>query len=139
MAPPPIEMPLLTLQLIPGEFAVCQLPPNEPVPAWAGTAPFSSITRTADELSVICAADWVPHGIKSDGGWQLFKLVGPFEFTAVGILTSVLAPLASAGLSTLAIATFDTDYLLVKSAQRDAAICTLETAGHCVLGVTERS
>ncbi len=125
----------LTLQLIPGEFAVCRLPPNESVPVWAGSAPFSSITRTADELSVICAADLVPADITTERGLVLFKLAGPFEFTTVGILASVLAPLASAGLSTLAVATFDTDHVLVKSVQRDAAIRILEIAGHRILRV----
>lgn len=121
-----------TLQLIPGEFAVCRLPPNESVPAWAGSALFSSITRTADELSVVCPAVLVPPGIKTETGWRLLKFVGPFDFGAVGILASVTAPLAAAGISLLALGTFDTDYVLVKAHQLDDAIRTLEAAGHAV-------
>ena len=126
-------MPGLTLQLVAGDFAVCRLSPHEPVPAWAGSAVFSSVTRTADELSIVCPAAPVPANIKAERGWRLLKFSGPFDFSAVGILASVTAPLAHAGISLLALATFDTDYVLVPAARIDEAIRTLEAAGHTVL------
>ena len=122
----------LTLQLIPGEFAVCRLPSTEPVPAWAGSAVFSSVTRTADELSIICPAAPVPAGIKAERGWRLLKVAGPLDFGAVGILAAVTAPLASAGISLLSLGTFDTDYVLVKADRLDDALRSLEAAGHTV-------
>lgn len=125
-------MPRLTLQLAVGEFAVCRLPATEPVPRWAGSAVFSSITRTADELSLICPAAQVPTDIKAERGWRLLKFRGPFEFGAVGILASVTEPLARASLSLLAVGTFDTDYVLVKSDRLDDAMRVLEAAGHTV-------
>src|SRR4051812_10498261 len=120
----------VTLQVIPGEFAVCRLPANEPVPPWANSPVFNSITRTADELSIICPATQVPPGVKREAGWQLLKFQGPFPFNAVGVLASVAAPLAAAGVSLLAVGTFDTDYVLVKSDQLKAAAAALEAAGH---------
>jgi hypothetical protein len=125
-------MPGLTLQLVAGEFAVCRLPPAEPVPAWAGPAVFSSITRTAEELSIICPAGQVPAGVRHEPGWALLKLAGPFEFGAVGILISVTEPLARAGISHLAVGTFDTDYLLIKTDRLARALPELEAAGHRV-------
>ena len=122
----------LTLQLIPGEFAVCRLPPAEPVPAWADSAVFSSVTRTTDELSIICPAAPVPAGIKAERGWRLLKVAGPLDFGAVGILAAVTAPLASAGISLLAVGTFDTDYVLVKADHLYDALRSLEAAGHTV-------
>lgn len=122
----------LTLQLIPGEFAVCRLPATAPVPAWAGSAVFSSITRTADELSIMCPAGQVPAGVKHEAGWRLLKFAGPFDFGVVGILASVAAPLAAAAISALAVATFDTDYLLVKTDRLEAAVLALTAAGHTV-------
>ena len=122
----------LTLHLLPGEFAICRLSASEAVPAWAGSSVFSSITRTADELSIICPAAQVPAGIKSDTGWRGLKFSGPFAFTETGILASVLAPLAAAKISILATATFDTDYLLVRAAQLDKARHALQQAGHKV-------
>lgn len=122
----------ITLHLLPGEFAVCRLSASEPAPAWAGSAVFSAVTRTADELSIICPAAQVPAAVKSDAGRRVLKFQGPFAFAETGILASVLAPLASAKISILATATFNTDYLLVKSPQLDAARRALEAAGHII-------
>lgn len=122
----------LALQVLAGEFAVCRLSPDAPVPAWAGPGVFSSVTRTADELSLICPAGQVPVGVKHEAGWRLLKLQGPFAFGATGILAAVLAPLATAKISVLATATFDTDYVLVKAGQLDAALGALAAAGHTV-------
>ena len=46
----------LTLDILPDKFAVCRMPPDTPVPDWAWSKGFTSVTRTEDELSVVCAA-----------------------------------------------------------------------------------
>ncbi|HYC70498.1 MAG TPA: ACT domain-containing protein [Opitutaceae bacterium] len=121
----------LTLRIHAGEYAVCRLAPHDPPPSWVTQAAgFTSITRTADELSIVCAAGGVPAAVKHDGGWALLELVGPFPFEAVGILSSVLTPLAAARVSCLTIATHDTDYVLVKAGTLAAARAALERAGH---------
>lgn len=122
-------MPALTLLLAHGEFAVCRLPPDAPVPAWAGSGVFSSVTRTTDELSILCPAVQVPAGVKHEAGWRLLKLQGPFAFTETGILAAVLTPLAAAKIGILALSTFDTDYLLVKDEKLAATVCALEAVG----------
>ncbi len=122
----------LNLRLVAGEFAVCRLPPGETVPAWASSAIFSSVTRTADELSIICPAANLPAGVKAEHGWRLVKITGPLDFGAVGVLASITTPLAQAGISLLAVGTFDTDYVLVKAAHLDEAVRRLEAAGHAV-------
>ena len=38
------------------------------------------------------------------------------DFSMVGVLASLVGPLAEAGISVFAVSTFDTDYLLVKTA-----------------------
>lgn len=124
-------MPLV-LRLIPGEFAVARLAPDAPVPTWADSPVFSAVTRTADELSLLCPANQVPADVKHERDWTLLKLQGPFAFTLTGILSSVLAPLAAAQIGILATSTFDTDYLFVKRENLAAAIRALESAGHVV-------
>lgn len=121
-----------TLQLIPGEFAVCRLPPTAAVPAWADSTVFSSVTRTGDELSIMCPAAQVPADVPHEAGWRLLKLLGPFAFTETGILASVLAPLATAQIGILAVATFDTDYVLVKAERLEETLHALAAAGHLV-------
>lgn len=124
-------MPLV-LQLLPGEFAVARLAADAAVPTWAESPVFSAVTRTADELSILCPAAQVPPGVTHERGWALLKLQGPFAFTLTGILASVLTPLAAAQIGILATSTFDTDYLFVKQEHLAAAVRALDSAGHVV-------
>jgi hypothetical protein len=122
----------ITLLLVGGEYAVCRLAPTEPAPAWAGSAVFSAVTRTDDELSVVCPSNQVPSGIKHESGWRLLKFQGPFAFNEIGILASVLTPLVGAKIPVLAHSTFDTDYLLVHSTRLSEATQALTAAGHVI-------
>jgi hypothetical protein len=116
-----------------GLYAVCRLSPDSTVPSWA-TGPFINVTLTDDELAVICPADAVPAAIRAERDWRVLKLVGPFPFTATGVLASLANPLASAGISLLSIATYDTDYFLVKSDVFEDAVSVLTNAGHTRIG-----
>ncbi len=112
-----------------GRFAVCRLAPGTPIPSWAAGS-FVSITSTKDEISVICPADRVPLEVQAERDWRVLQLVGPFAFTTLGVLASVAAPLANAGISILAVASYDTDYFLVKDDYYHAAVAALAAAGH---------
>jgi uncharacterized protein len=116
-----------------GRYAVCRLAAESPVPAWA-EGPFVNITFTPDELAIICPADRVPGDVRAERDWRVLKLVGPFPFTAIGVLASLATPLARAGISLLSIATYDTDYFLVKGDVFDDAIAVLVAAGHTKIG-----
>ncbi len=119
----------LSLNLLPGNFAVCRLPAKEPVPAWA-VGDFVSITRTPEELSVVCHEDLVPAGVRSERGWRCLQVRGTLDFALVGVLASLVGPLAEAGVSVFAVSTFDTDLLLIKDASSARAIEALRAAGH---------
>ncbi len=123
---------MLHLRRLAETYAVSQLSNDAAIPTWADGSGFVSISRTADELSIVCLADRVPADLRSEGGWSCLALVGPFEFTLTGILLSVLEPLAEAGIGIFAVSTFDTDYVMVKEAQLDAAMTALEANGHRV-------
>ena len=123
------------LTLLPDTFAVCRLEPQDAIPAWAMAGSFSSITRTTEELSIVCDQAVVPDGVRCERDWRCFKLAGPIPFTMVGVLASLVTPLADAGISVFAISTFDTDYVLVKEAEYQTAVASLRRAGHSVEGV----
>jgi hypothetical protein len=132
----------LTLSILPGEFSIARLPPDGPVPACAegpgagfGAAPFCAVVRTAHELSVIVARGKVRDAARAEHGYRVICLGGPFDFGEVGVLASVLSPLAEAGVSVLTVATFDTDYVLVKESALGHAVEALRRAGHTVEGV----
>jgi len=121
-----------TLMIERGEYAVCQLDADEPLPPWLPSAPFWTVTRAGDELSIICSAEAVPFDCSHERGWRLLRMLGPFPFDLTGILASVLTPLAAADVGILAISTFNTDYILVKHTRVAAAVDALRAAGHVV-------
>jgi hypothetical protein len=123
----------LTLSLIPGAFAVCRLAPDDPVPAWAFQGMFYSVSRTPDELSVVCAQEYIPAGVLCHSGWRCLGVAGPLDFAMVGVLASLVRPLAQAGISVFALSTYDTDYLLVQDESLAAACQTLRRASHHVV------
>lgn len=120
---------LLDFRVHPGEWAVCRLDPAEPFPSWAAGA-FVSLTRTPEELSLVCAADAVPEGVRAERGWAMLELAGPFEFQTTGVLASFLAPLAREGVPVFAISTYDTDWVLVPEQRLGDALRALKAAGH---------
>jgi hypothetical protein len=89
-----------------------------------------SMTRTANELSIVCAEEHVPSGIQAALGWACLQLQGPFPFEMTGVLAAILNPLAAAEIGIFAVSTFDTDYILVKVDRLQAAEEALERAGH---------
>ena len=113
-------------------LAVCRLDPDADVPPWAGSAAggLSSVTRTTEELSVVCPERVVPRRVLCERGWRALKMEGPFDLSLVGILASVVAPLAEAGVNVFVTATYDTDYVLVKEENLDLAVAALRERGH---------
>jgi hypothetical protein len=123
----------LGLTLLDGSFAVCRLPADAPVPGWTSNGPFFSITRTHDELSIVCMQEAVPEDVHSERGFRALRVNGPLAFSMVGVLVSLLTPLADAGISVFVLSTFDTDYLLIKEENLEQEIHELERAGHLVI------
>ncbi len=122
----------LTLLVVDDSFAICRLGSGSPIPSWATAGPLWSITRTADELSAVCRQDAVPEGVVCERGWRCLRVAGAVPFSVVGVLASLTAPLAEAGVSVFAVSTFDTDYLLVKEDVWERAIDVLVRHGHAV-------
>ena len=120
----------LTLSLLPGELAICQLQADADVPGWAFLGEFTSVTRTADELSIVCQKADVPAETRCEMGWRCLKVGGPVDFSLTGVLASLTAPLAQAGIGIFVVSTFDTDYILIKEEQVDKAIEALSEVGH---------
>jgi uncharacterized protein len=123
------------LFLLSDMFAICRLDPDAPSPTWAersASGRLISITRTRDELSIVCAQEDIPEGVRYEGGWRCLMVEGPLDFSLTGVLSSLLAPLAEVGVSIFALSTFDTDYLLVRAAQLERAIEALRASGYQV-------
>jgi uncharacterized protein len=125
-----------SLTLFPGRYSVSLLSPSAPIPPWATGGDFCAIIRTSDELSIICAQDSVPldmpEYVSVARDWVLLRVEGPFAFDVTGVVAALSGPLAQAGVVLLTVATYQTDYLLVKAEQLEGAIAALTQEGHQV-------
>jgi hypothetical protein len=115
----------LKLRETPWRLAVCRFPADSALPAWVlhDGATFWSLTRTPDELSVVCPEEDLPPSVADqvERGWRAFAVVGPLPFGLIGVVSGLTAPLAAAGIPVFVLSTYDTDYVLVKSANLDRA------------------
>jgi hypothetical protein len=121
----------LSLRLLPGAYAVCRLPADAASPSWPD-GDFVSITRTMEELAVVCREETVPEDIRREVGWRCLRVEGTLDFSLVGVLASLVGPLADAGVSVFVTSTFDTDYLMVRQADLERSTEALRAAGHRV-------
>ncbi len=120
-----------TLSLLPHTYAICRLEPNGPIPYWALIGDeFTSLTRTNHELSIACLQENVPADIKAERDWRCLRVEGTFDLSQPGVHAALAIPLAQAHISILAIATYETDYVLIKATDLERTIQVLEAAGH---------
>jgi hypothetical protein len=120
----------LKFRQLSGAYAIVRLAPDAPIPDWAIKGEFTSITRTADELSIVCPTANLPPDVHSPHHWICLKLEGPFPFSLTGVLLSFIQPLSSNGIPIFAISTFDMDYVLVQEEFAAATLNALRAAGH---------
>ena len=122
----------MKITVLSGRYAICRLAPDSSLPEWWQSAAFCSVTRTAHELSIVCEEASVPPGVRAETGWAVLALEGPIPFEMTGVLSRLAGVLAGAGLSVFAIATFDTDYVLVKATGLQTAVQSLSQSGYSV-------
>ena len=120
-----------TFELLADTFAISRLAFDAPIPDWAD-GDFISITRTPEELSIVCPQKDVPNNVESERGWRCLRIVGKLDFALVGVLATITETLADAGLSVFVVSTYETDYLLVRQIEVERAVRALGKAGHSV-------
>ena len=125
----------MTLDVLPGSFAVCRLSADASLPSWASGAAFSSITRTPHELSILCDGEAVPADVEAQREFRALMVRGPLDFSLTGILAALAGALAAAPVSIFPVSTYDTDYLFVRSVDLNRSIAALRAAGHTVIDV----
>ena len=120
------------MEVVPIEqsLAICRLPPEATVPPGVLDTPFCAITRTDEELSIVLPESRTDASWRVEAGWRAFKVVGPMDFDVVGVVASLSAPMAEAGIPIFVISTFDTDYLLVKTLNLEKASRILIDRGY---------
>jgi len=120
----------MRFRIRPDKLAICQLAPQSPIPPWALTGEFHSVTVTPGEISIICAESAVPEGVQTQRGYVSFEIDGPFDLNSIGVLDSFLHPLAQVRVPVFAISTYNTDTILVHEQFEARARQALLQAGH---------
>lgn len=115
----------LKFELLQHTFGVCKLNHAQDIPLWAYQGDFFSITKTADELSIVCLEAVIPEHVTCEKGWRALKIVGILDFSLIGILSVVSSTLAKADISIFAVSTYNTDYILVKDRDLEGALKAL--------------
>jgi uncharacterized protein len=122
----------LTLEVLPEQFAVCRLPSGAALPSLPASGRFYSVTRTADELTLMVPEHLTPAGAHTRRGFRVLKVAGSLSFEEVGVLASLTRPLAEGGITLFVVSTYGTNCILVKQGELQQAVAALRSAGHTV-------
>jgi hypothetical protein len=114
----------MNVEVLEDTLAIARLHPSERIPSWALELHegFVSITRTKDELSIVCPQEAVPPDADAEEDWRALKVPGPIPFTETGVLAKLATALAGAKIPIFAIATYETDYILVRRRDLERAL-----------------
>jgi hypothetical protein len=122
----------MQLRVLPEPYAIVRLHPGSELPAWVDKGPFRSVTRTDHEVSVVCRDLDVPDGESAERGWRVIEVLGSLDFSLSGVVAAIVVPLAEVEIPVFVVSTFETDYVLVRNIDLEAACEALEDAGHPV-------
>ncbi|MBT3214906.1 MAG: ACT domain-containing protein [Deltaproteobacteria bacterium] len=125
-----MEPSKLVLSVLEETFSIHRLAPDASLPEAVSECDFYSLSKTTDELSLVCPEHLAVKSEKSNPDWKCLKVAGPLDFELTGILAGITEVLAKEKLSVFAISTFDTDYILIKKQGLTAAISALERVGY---------
>lgn len=114
-------------------YSVCKLNPNSNIPSWVNTNEFYSITKTEDELSILCVQQNIPNNIECEKNWKVLKINSKLDFSLVGVISQISKLLAENSISIFVISTFDTDYICIKEKDLAKAVEILKQAGNIFL------
>ena len=121
----------MELKIIPGTFTVCKI--SDPSQADL-TNPYCFLCKTDTELSLVCRTQRVPaQTLEREDGWRAVRIQGKLDFSLVGVLARITGVLAEKQISVFAVSTYDTDYILTKSADFQPALQALRLGGYRIL------
>lgn len=127
------------LALLEGTYAISRFEPGAAEPQWVRAGAVAeaaegrllfSLTRTPEEVSVVCAEELIPEGVEASRGWGALRVRSRLDHSLTGVLASIATPLAAAEVPIFTVSTFDTDYVLFPSERLEEAVEALEEAGH---------
>jgi len=120
----------LVLSVLSETFTIHKLSLDTSIPEGLLKNNFYSVSKTENELSLVCAQIIEVQSLQSSKGWKCIKVKGPLDLNLTGILAGISDILTRGNISIFAISTFDTDYILVRSQNLSSARNKLSKAGY---------
>ena len=111
----------LILSVLSETFTIHKFSPDASIPEKILKSNYYSVSKTENELSLVCSEIIKVESLQSSKGWKCIKVRGPLDFNLTGILAGISDILTRGKISIFAISTFDTDYILVKSQEMSLA------------------
>ena len=120
----------MNLQILNDKYAICKFNVNSDLPDWVKDSDFYSVTKTNDELSVVCKQSGSLDNCEISEDWQILKVAGPLDLSLIGIIAEISGTLRDNKIPIFTVSTFETDYILVKSKDLTRAVNSLKASGH---------
>ncbi len=118
------------LKLLDEELSIHRFDESREIPSEVFQSSFFSICKTDEKLTIVCPSSLAIDSENCNNDWVCIKVLGPLDLSLTGIISKLSHVLTEARISIFAISTYDTDYILVKSAKAKEAASALETAGY---------
>jgi hypothetical protein len=116
----------MNIIVLKNKYSIYKFKGDYVLPDWIYLSDFYSITKTKDELSVVgIQSDLISEKIACSKDWRILKIVGPLDFSLIGIIANISTILKDKKISIFSISTYDTDYILVKQDKLDIGIKAL--------------
>lgn len=121
----------MQLKKIDHDFTVCKVESEHELDL---TKDFYFIGKTEEEISLVCITDDVPiQTLEREDGWKAFRIQGVLDFSLIGILSKISTILAENKIGIFVVSTYNTDYVLVKKENFNAALDMLEEKGYVIV------
>ena len=102
----------MDLQIIKREFSICKV---EKVEQDLLNQEFVFVGKTDQEISIICETGLVPReAVQIEHGWSCFRIAEDAAFEKYGMIAFLSEIIAKEKTGILVVATYDTDYILLK-------------------------
>jgi len=125
---------ILDFTILKGSYSIYQLKNDSFIPDWIFDSEFFSLTRTKEELSIVCkhVDITMDSNTKVDKHWRILKINGQLDLSIIGVIAYVSNLLKENKIPIFTVSTYDTDYILVKNQHIDKTLTALENNGHKV-------
>jgi hypothetical protein len=124
----------LTLIVLKDKYAIKKLHTNSDIPDWVNDSDFYSVTKTRDELSIVCKQqDPIKNVLNINKDWKILKLRGPLDFSSIGIIAAISGILKKNKIPIFTISTYETDYILVKNDDLNKTAASLKAKGYQII------